>query len=336
MKKISVILPTYNRATYLDQAIQSALEQSSTDFELVISDNASTDDTSQIVKKHIHDKRVRYYCNKTNIGMVANWHKAIYEYSKYEYFIILSDDDYFIDKNYIADAIKILEDESVKLFYSGGYVLNAKNGKQTKLNLPFQGITKGETVFLSRNTVSPQDFTLCNVIFKKSIAKKYNSFNNNNNYSCDTELFLNSCLEGSVYIHNKEVSVYRIHGKNLINDVSTDPQLLSSNLNAFLNPYKNALNKIDSTKLEMYLENCHINTMIRQSLIMSELSKNKEPLTEIKKIKTEFAEIYSCATKSFLFKLSIFMAKNLPSIYKIYLKLRSTLRECKNCTRGLP
>lgn len=336
MKKISVILPTYNRAHYLDQAIQSVLEQTSIDFELIISDNASTDDTNQIVKKYISDKRVRYYCNKKNIGMVANWNKAIYELSKYDYFIILSDDDYFIDKNYITDAIKILENDSIKLLYSGGYILNTKNGKKIKLNLPFQGITEGATVFLSRNTVTPQDFTLCNVIFKKTVAQKYNSFNNYSNYSCDTELFLNSCLEGNVYVHNKEVSVYRIHGGNLINDVATDPRLLSSNLNAFLNPYKNALNKIDPAKLEVYLKNCHINKMIRKSVVLSELSKNQESLRELNRIKTEFIQIYSSATKSHLFKVSFFTAKNLSTLYKEYLKLISTLRKFKNRIRGLP
>ncbi len=65
--KVSVILPTYNRASYLDRAISSVLNQSYSDFELIIVDDASKDNTEEVVKS-FDDERIIYIKNEKNLG----------------------------------------------------------------------------------------------------------------------------------------------------------------------------------------------------------------------------------------------------------------------------
>ena len=65
--KVSVILPTFNRAKYLDRAISSVLNQSFSDFELIIIDDASTDNTEEIVNM-FKDERIIYIKNPKNLG----------------------------------------------------------------------------------------------------------------------------------------------------------------------------------------------------------------------------------------------------------------------------
>ncbi len=65
--KVSIILPTYNRAAYLDRAITSVLNQSYSDFELIIVDDASKDNTEEIVKG-FNDERIIYIKNPKNLG----------------------------------------------------------------------------------------------------------------------------------------------------------------------------------------------------------------------------------------------------------------------------
>ena len=67
----SVVVPTYNMAQWLPYAIESALNQTFSDFELLIQDNASTDKTRYIVKKY-QDSRISYQMNPTNIGLFQN------------------------------------------------------------------------------------------------------------------------------------------------------------------------------------------------------------------------------------------------------------------------
>lgn len=96
--KFSFILPAY-KAKYFHQAINSILNQTYTDFELVIVNDASPEDLDSIVDS-FDDSRIRYYKNKENIGggnLVAQWNKCL-EYATGDYVILASDDDlYFPD-----------------------------------------------------------------------------------------------------------------------------------------------------------------------------------------------------------------------------------------------
>lgn len=96
MPRVSVMIPTYNYAHFLDDAIGSVLNQTYGDFELIIVDNASTDNTDHVVGKYLHDSRVRYYKNDTNLGLVGNWNKCL-GYARGEFLKFLCADDKFRD-----------------------------------------------------------------------------------------------------------------------------------------------------------------------------------------------------------------------------------------------
>lgn len=89
---LTVFIATYNRAGYLPAAIEAVLNQTYKNFKLIVLDNASTDNTSDIVKKYT-DPRLSYIRNSENIGGVGNGNKAI-DMADTKYFIILHDDDY--------------------------------------------------------------------------------------------------------------------------------------------------------------------------------------------------------------------------------------------------
>ena len=110
LPKVSIIIPTYNRDNYLNQAIESALSQDYKNLEVILSDNASTDNTCEIIQKYLKNKKFKYFRNPKNIGMYPNWHKAVYEYSSGEWFLILSSDDYLTDKSYISTAMDLVRE----------------------------------------------------------------------------------------------------------------------------------------------------------------------------------------------------------------------------------
>ncbi len=91
--KVSIGLAVYNGEKYLDEAIQSILSQTFEDFELVISDNASTDKTDEICKSYLAvDSRIRYHRNETNIGG-ANNENLTFKLSRGQYFRLAAHDD---------------------------------------------------------------------------------------------------------------------------------------------------------------------------------------------------------------------------------------------------
>lgn len=92
MVKISVILPVYNCAAYVSLAIESILQQTFENFELLIIDDASTDNTLEIVRSY-SDDRIRLFTKETNQGQVDSLNFGI-DHSNGEYIAIMHGDDY--------------------------------------------------------------------------------------------------------------------------------------------------------------------------------------------------------------------------------------------------
>ncbi len=257
--KISIIIPTYNRANYVEQTIESALAQDYENYEVIVSDNASTDSTTEVVNKYLKNDKFKYYKNETNIGMVKNWHKALYDYSTGDWFLILSDDDYFIDNLYLTKAVELIKKSaSVKMVYSNGYIKNEASGEMLPTEIQFNNIVDGKQIFLNylKEPEKPY-FTLCNIIFNKAKALRLKAFENEFNIGCDAELFLLLALENDVGIIQDHTTVYRYHPNNLSKEKDKDWNLFLHNHEYILKPFMYAKsNKLLTNKeLDTFLEN---------------------------------------------------------------------------------
>ena len=103
----SICIPTYNRAGQLEQALTSAMQQDYDNLEIIVVDNASTDDTATIVHRCQQlDDRIAYKANESNIGAVNNFNAAI-SLANGAYVMWLADDDW-IDSHYISTCMKEL------------------------------------------------------------------------------------------------------------------------------------------------------------------------------------------------------------------------------------
>ncbi|HTP65430.1 MAG TPA: glycosyltransferase family 2 protein [Geobacteraceae bacterium] len=92
--RISVCIPTYNYARYLPKAVESVLNQDFTDFELIVIDDHSPDNTAEVMESYVrHDERVRFSVNERNLGMVPNWNLCL-ERARGEYVKFLFADDF--------------------------------------------------------------------------------------------------------------------------------------------------------------------------------------------------------------------------------------------------
>lgn len=77
MPKVSVIMPFYNAARFLDAAMLSIINQTFKDFEFIVINDASTDNADEIVEKYLHDQRIVYIKNDHNVGIVANLNRGL-------------------------------------------------------------------------------------------------------------------------------------------------------------------------------------------------------------------------------------------------------------------
>ncbi|MFX1508462.1 MAG: glycosyltransferase family 2 protein [Promethearchaeota archaeon] len=115
---VSIGLPVFNGEKYLEQTINSILAQTYQDFELIISDNASTDHTPEICREYASkDCRIRYYRNQKNLGASKNYNR-VFELSSGKYFKWAAYDD-LLSPEYLNKCVEILDnDPSVVLCHS--------------------------------------------------------------------------------------------------------------------------------------------------------------------------------------------------------------------------
>jgi glycosyltransferase involved in cell wall biosynthesis len=149
--RVSVGIPVYNGENYLQTAIDSVLAQDYEDFELVISDNASTDRTADICRDYAAaDRRVRYFRNRENIGAVPNFNR-VFALARGRYFKWLSSDDVCYPA-LLRRCVEILEaaPTSVTLVYPFCEMINEHDdfhgalieNVETRARHPFQRLRK--------------------------------------------------------------------------------------------------------------------------------------------------------------------------------------------------
>ena len=126
---VSIIIPTYNRGNLLQGAISSILNQTYKNWELIIVDDRSTDNTKELVRNYMKkDKRIKYVVNEHKKGPGGARNQGI-EIAKGEYIAFLdSDDEWF--KHHLKDSVKVLENEPVDVCSSLWY--ERRNGKLIK------------------------------------------------------------------------------------------------------------------------------------------------------------------------------------------------------------
>ena len=126
MTKVSIGLPVYNGEPFLRETLDAILAQTYRDFELIISDNASTDATAQICRQYaFNDKRIRYYPMEENIGASRNFNR-VFQLSSGQYFKWAAHDD-LIASSYLAQCVEVLDrDRSVVLCYSQVQIINER------------------------------------------------------------------------------------------------------------------------------------------------------------------------------------------------------------------
>jgi glycosyltransferase involved in cell wall biosynthesis len=116
LPKVSILIPVFNRKGYIAECIQSALDQSFADFEVVVVDNASDDGTWEICQKFASlDQRVRIFRNESNIGPVRNWIRCAQEAKGALSKILFSDD--CLEPNCLSEMVPKLDDPEVALVY---------------------------------------------------------------------------------------------------------------------------------------------------------------------------------------------------------------------------
>jgi glycosyltransferase involved in cell wall biosynthesis len=213
---VSVVIPTYNRPDYLQQAIASAVNQTYRNIEIIVSDNCSPENPQAIIDS-FHDSRIRFWRQSENIGMLPNQMHA-FKMAQGKYLASLHDDDMW-NEDFLAKLVPILEaDPNLLLAFCDQYIIDGDG------NIKEIG-TEENTRGFKRDILAPgkhQSFAKIGLI-DKSIATAASCLIRNGVIDWDSipqevggmwDLYLTylCCISGyAAYYYPERLTRYRAH-----------------------------------------------------------------------------------------------------------------------------
>jgi len=175
---VTIGIPTYNRADkYLKEALQSALDQTYDNVEIIVADNCSTDHTEAIVNEYV-DERIQYYKHSKNIGPNNNFNFLLNQADGH-YFLLLQDDD-LIDNDFIETCIKTADfSTDFGIIRSGTRIVDASGSVISLHPNMAQGLST-ENLFLAWFE-NKTNFFLCSTVYNTEKFKEIGGFQSRTN-----------------------------------------------------------------------------------------------------------------------------------------------------------
>jgi glycosyltransferase involved in cell wall biosynthesis len=204
--KVSILMSVYNTELYLEDAIKAVLNETYTDFEFLICDDASTDKSFQIIEKFAcRDKRIKVFRFKQNTGKLSKIHQFLADQAEGDYIIISYSDDLCMPYRLELLVEAAQKNPEAVLVYGN---LHTRNSDLTKLLDVCGGPYDPFRLFLSNYILNGIS------LIKKFFFIKAGGYNTNISYAEDFELRLRLAFEGDFINVNKLVYIYRFHSGN--------------------------------------------------------------------------------------------------------------------------
>lgn len=319
MEKVNILMATYNGRKYLKEQIDSILNQTYTDFRLLISDDASTDSTLKILEQYEKkDKRIEIYSHEKNIGVVANF-EFLLSKVRSEYFMFADQDDVW-ENDKVEKSLKKLEETGSDLVFTDLEVVDEKLNQIAPSFWKQKGFYEKIKKYNGFDALYLNNYINgCTMLCKSLWINKVLPFPRDSKYVIhDYWLALVVSQEGKLTYIEKPMMKYRQHGKNQVGSKRKCDTL-------------ETLDEIRDLFIEVKIE--HFETFIKhdKSFVKSEIRQlNKEALSYYKMLKTKnkfnfknwklFFKLYKY--ENFKYKMLNFLILNMPSLARIAFKYR--------------
>jgi len=210
--KVSICMPNYNFAQYLPEAIESVLRQSYTDYEFIIIDNCSTDNSADIIKRYAEsDSRIRFSINRSNIGLVNNMNLCL-EQAQGDYIKFLFSDDMLASDQAVKRMVCELDsDHEVALVATSRYLIDDISNIKKVLS-EYRGETKYTGTRIIQDCLIEQKNKIGEpsvVMFRKENAAR--GFDGRYRQAVDLEMWFHILEQGKFIYLNEPLCAFREH-----------------------------------------------------------------------------------------------------------------------------
>ena len=208
---VSVCIPAYNSSATIAETIQSVLDQTYRNIELVVVDDNSKDNTVSLVERFIEkDGRVRLYRNEQNLGMSGNWNHCL-ELCQGEYVKLICADDQIEPEAIEREAKAMLEHPFVNLVESDTRLVDV-NGKTTGAFKRYyrSGVVNGKKVAKTSLMLNNFFGAPVNNLVRRSVLERTGLFDTSFTYILDFDMWVRIACAGDVYILHEPLNRFMV------------------------------------------------------------------------------------------------------------------------------
>jgi glycosyltransferase involved in cell wall biosynthesis len=226
MLKVSVIIPTYNRADLLERAIRSVLSQTYRDFEIIVVDDASIDNTQEMVKEKFKQEMdsgiLRYVRNETNMERSHSRNKGM-EIAQGEYIAFLDDDDIWLPHRLAISVRYITERKRIACVFAKPLWLSEDGTLEDKFERLFQKNLNNDSSDFYRDLCIAGNMVFSQIsLFKKEIYRDIGGFRDGIAPNEDWEFFSRVAMNYNIgYVNTITCLIYvhkGSHSKKTVGD----------------------------------------------------------------------------------------------------------------------
>ncbi|MFJ3264033.1 glycosyltransferase family 2 protein [Pseudomonas sp. NPDC086581] len=247
MPKVSIILPVYNGSAYLGECLDSLLAQNFKDFEILLINDCSTDNSSDICQQYqARDKRIRYVENPTNMGTASSTNLG-HRLAQGDY-IAHADQDDISKPQRLGWQANFLKNNPEICMVSGQMLVFGTDNGPTGAPQQDQDI-KANFLPASQNLFNPT------VMIRKSFIEEHSlHFNPNQKGAADYGFFVNAMCHGGKFANLPQVLLnYRVHNQQQSGSLNRMQAITSGIRSQVLNEFFPTLNQLEVTQVEPLL-----------------------------------------------------------------------------------
>lgn len=245
---VSICIPVYNGEKHLMQCLDSAISQSYLNTEIIITDDGSTDNSLEIIKKYaLLDSRIKLFVNSQNLGLVNNWNHCM-EHTSGEWIKFLFQDDY-LAINCIEKMLTVSETEDNLIVCKRTFIVDKEADATTKKyyendvrTFKRLGIPDKQTFITAKMISNFACENIClnfigeptSIFFRKKIITEVGLFNNDLAQICDLEFALRIGTRCGLRYIPEPLSFFRIHESSTTSSNLADKNYVLSHLDPII------------------------------------------------------------------------------------------------------
>ncbi len=207
---VSIVIATYNREKFIGEAIDSALAQTYFDWEIIVIDGASEDNTHRVVESYVtRESRIRYMMIEKNLSKAAAYNKGL-ELARGRYIAPLDSDDIWLDKDKLKKQVEFLDANPDYAMLGGGIMHIEVNSK------PIKKVLFPIYDSLIRNIILQYNpFAQSTLLYRKSAARECGGYSTDYKICDDYDLWLKIGTKHKFTNIPQVLTGYRIHNGNI-------------------------------------------------------------------------------------------------------------------------